>query len=382
MALLNFSTAPYGGEVQLLPQSRTQSRIRPTQLIFHSIVGSAFGAVNYFRGGVGVESTFVVAKSGRIWQLMDTERRADANYRANVRAGSVETEDNGDPDSDPWTAQQLAALQWLAVQYHRVHRVPLRQCPAWDAPGIGYHRLFLAQWSTVPGKTCPGDVRVRQFHRVLLPSIVAGEELDVPYGHWPADHRQALVRDVAAQVKWDVLGLQRLMLQFLAAGQFNSVFPGEPRPAWSRAAVSTSELAEQLRQLTEALAADGLPVTTPAPPDIRPDQDSDQDLDQGPDQGPGQGPGRGPDLDVDGGPVDGGPGGRPRDDVPPSTAEPPTTPEMPEPPDASESDPWSIADALQARLEDPNATEADTRAVNVALLARAVVLLRGQAAAR
>src|SRR5512132_3206725 len=141
-----------GVEHRLLPENRTQRKIRPTQLIFHSIVGSAEGAYRYFRDGTNLESTFIVAKSGKIIQLMDTERQADANFRANVRAGSIETEDNGDPDKDPWSSAQLRSLLRIARFYHEHHGVPRRQCPRWDAAGYGYHRLFPSQWTSVKGK--------------------------------------------------------------------------------------------------------------------------------------------------------------------------------------------------------------------------------------
>jgi hypothetical protein len=105
---------------------------------------------------------------------MDTERQADANFRANVRAGSVETEDNGHPDTDPWTAAQIKSLLRIARFYHEHHGVALRQCPRWDAGGYGYHRLFASQWSSVRGKTCPGNIRVRQYRDTLLPAITSG----------------------------------------------------------------------------------------------------------------------------------------------------------------------------------------------------------------
>jgi N-acetylmuramoyl-L-alanine amidase len=170
-----------GAEHRLLPESRTQPRIRPTQLILHSIVGSAEGAYRYFRDGTDLESTFIVAKSGRIIQLMDTERQADANFRANVRAGSVETEDNGNPDTDPWTSAQLRSLLRIARFYHERHGVPRRQCPRWDAAGYGYHRLF-SQWSSVRGKSCPGDIRVRQYRDTILPAITSGQFDDLGQG--------------------------------------------------------------------------------------------------------------------------------------------------------------------------------------------------------
>jgi hypothetical protein len=254
VALLNFSSAPFGGELRLLPENATQPAIRPTQLIFHSIVGSAAGALSFFRNSSNLESTFIVTKAGRIWQLMDTARQADANSRANVRAGSVETEDNGDPDTDPWTEAQLQALAWIARQYNRLHGVPLRGVARWDQPGIGFHRQF-PEWLGSP-KTCPGHVRVRQFQRVLLPAIMRGEDPDMPYGHWPADHREALVRDVAARVKHDAINLDRMLLQFLAGGQSNSVYPGAASP-WRTRSVTTPELDERLRQLLEALRGAG-----------------------------------------------------------------------------------------------------------------------------
>ena len=191
-----------GVEHRLLPESRTQPRIRPTQLIFHSIVGSAEGAYRYFRTRSSLESTFIVKKSGHIIQIMDTERQADANFRANVRAGSVETEDDGDPNTDPWTQAQLTALLRIARFYHEHHGLPLRQCPAWDASGYGYHRLFPNQWTVSPGKKCPGDIRVRQYRSILLPAIVSGR-FDRPGGGGggPARGDDAQVLSAEAQ-RW------------------------------------------------------------------------------------------------------------------------------------------------------------------------------------
>jgi N-acetylmuramoyl-L-alanine amidase-like protein len=188
-----------GVEHRLLPESQTQGRIRPTQLIFHSIVGSAEGAYGFFRTRSNLESTFIVKKSGHIIQIMDSERIADANFRANARAGSVETEDDGDPNTDPWSSAQLNSLLRIARFYHERHGVPRRQCPAWDAAGYGYHRLFPNQWSVVPGKRCPGDIRVRQYRSFILPAIVSGR-FDRPGGR-PATGDDAQVLSAEAQ-RW------------------------------------------------------------------------------------------------------------------------------------------------------------------------------------
>lgn len=181
MALLDLRHSPHNGEIRLLPESRTSSRVTPRLLIYHSIVGSAEGAYGYFLRSTSLESTFIVKLSGYIIQIMDTERRADANSQANSIAGSVETEDRGDPNVQPWTEAQVESMVWLAYQYHRIHGVPLRRAAAWDGTGIGYHSMWGApsQWTPSRGKTCPGTIRIRQFDDVVMPILErVGEEED------------------------------------------------------------------------------------------------------------------------------------------------------------------------------------------------------------
>jgi hypothetical protein len=156
-----------------LPENSTEPRIKPTQFILHSAV-DAPGATDlrrYFaRADVTVESHFWVRLDGTLEQFLDTERQADANRTANVRAVSVETEDDGKPDTTPWTPAQVATLVRLGVWLHKTHGIPPRVCPHHDAPGVGYHTLFGAPgpWTPSRGKTCPGRVRIGQ-----VPGIVA-----------------------------------------------------------------------------------------------------------------------------------------------------------------------------------------------------------------
>lgn len=194
MALLNFTTAPHGGRLRLLPESSAQLPITPRTLIYHSIVGSAQGAFNYFRDRSNLESHFIVTSTGEVWQLIDTQRRADANYQANRWAISVETEDRGDPDTQPWTAQQLDALAWIAAEVNRLHGIPLVKVPRWDGAGIGYHSQY-REWSPVV-KTCPGVVRVRQFHEVLLPRIVGGRTAQQQEDGMASDEYEALRQQI------------------------------------------------------------------------------------------------------------------------------------------------------------------------------------------
>jgi hypothetical protein len=159
--LVNFDASPHGGHWRPLPDSGHEPAISMRTVIHHSIVGSAEGAFQYFAGATAIESTFIVKKSGYFWQCMSLGEQADANFRANAFAGSIETEDNGHPDTDPWTPAQLDTLVWLSLEMRRLRpRIAHRKCRTWDDPGIGYHSLFPGLWSNVPGKLLALDTPV------------------------------------------------------------------------------------------------------------------------------------------------------------------------------------------------------------------------------
>ncbi|HKE98848.1 MAG TPA: peptidoglycan recognition family protein [Actinomycetes bacterium] len=165
--------------VRLLPDARSEPRITPRLIIVHTMVGSLRGTEAHFRRrDVVVESHFGIggptdgaSLDGAIWQWQDTGRQADANYRANAFAVSIETSDGGNP-SRPWSPRQLDALDRLIRAVARRHRIPLRQATRWDGSGLGWHVMWGApsQWTPV-AKTCPGPVRIRQFTHTVLPRL-------------------------------------------------------------------------------------------------------------------------------------------------------------------------------------------------------------------
>lgn len=164
-----------GAEWRPLPEAGAPDGYVKSQLIFHSIVGSAEGAYGYFLNHTTLESTFIVKLGGGIIQCMDSTDRADANGDANRSAISVETEDNRNPDAFPWTEKQMDALVDIGVWACNTHPIPPRRIPSPREGGIGYHVMFGAPgpWTGVRGKTCPGIVRVSQFNRIVLPRIIA-----------------------------------------------------------------------------------------------------------------------------------------------------------------------------------------------------------------
>lgn len=171
---------------RLLPESARQQSIKPTQLIIHSAV-DAPGPTRlekYFgRESVPFESHFWVPFPDETIQMMDTEVRADCNRRANRRADgtgalSAETEDDGKPDTTPWTDSQIDRIVAIAIWAHEEHAIPLVVCKTPSSPGIGYHTLFGAPsaWTPSRGKTCPGKIRIAQFYDVIMPRLEAYQE--------------------------------------------------------------------------------------------------------------------------------------------------------------------------------------------------------------
>jgi N-acetylmuramoyl-L-alanine amidase len=169
VTLISFAGSPHGGSHKLLPEWRSQPRITPVLIIDHSIVGSAIGAWWYFHDSTGIESHFIIrgrrsgSADGHIWQLMDTDRRADANHQANNKAISIETEDDGDPDTQPWTTAQLQSLIWLHNKLARLYpRIRRREATDCDGPGLGYHSRLGAPscWTPVAGKLLAPDTPI------------------------------------------------------------------------------------------------------------------------------------------------------------------------------------------------------------------------------
>lgn len=168
---------PGAKKLELQPESNTQAAIRPTQFIMHSIAApwDEQRMYEYWRDSTNLESHFGLDYDGSLGQFIGTETRADANYNANRRpdgtgAVSIETASNLQ-HTDAWTPEQIEQLIRLGVWLHQTHGIPLRKCQTADDPGYGYHRMH-GDWS-LGGTGCPGDARVRQFHDIVFPGIVA-----------------------------------------------------------------------------------------------------------------------------------------------------------------------------------------------------------------
>lgn len=119
----------------------------------------------------GIEFHFFIRDNGHLDQFIDTERTADANYKANPFAISVETEDDGRPDLNAWTPEQLATIDRLSRWLRDEHGIQPVLARTSAGGGHGYHSQFPMVWTPHKGKTCPGPLRIAQLKTVVLPRL-------------------------------------------------------------------------------------------------------------------------------------------------------------------------------------------------------------------
>jgi hypothetical protein len=191
--------------VKLIPHGSEDPPIEPCGLVYHVRDGVGDSLVDLFSDGRGIESHFYIRFDGKIEQYRDTGIQADAQLDGNrfefggrsVGFLSVETEGHG---AGLWTEEQIATLKRLTRWVLDNFDVPLRLCPAWNRPGIGYHTMFGSPGHWTPEKkTCPGPDRIKQFEDIIVPWLEAGapeEEPDMQLTDTIGKHTETTVGDV------------------------------------------------------------------------------------------------------------------------------------------------------------------------------------------
>jgi uncharacterized coiled-coil protein SlyX len=181
-----------------LPEFQSEPLITPTQLIFHTMVGTLAGTEGYFRDKTSIESHYGLGckrcpVGAALWQWMNLDRQTDANRTANVRAHSVETCDlhyttAANYSNPPWDGDQVAKLIALGRWECDNFAIPRRICPTPDSPGLGWHGMWdntrfelvdgSTPWTPSAGKSCPNPTRRRQLVEIIIPAIIAGHDAE------------------------------------------------------------------------------------------------------------------------------------------------------------------------------------------------------------
>jgi hypothetical protein len=161
---------PFADRRWLIPPGSNDPRITARIAILHTDGGNAENLGPYFDGpSGGIESHFHIRKDGYLYQYRDTDWEADANYRANPFAISIETQGTG---SEEWTSAQIETIVRLLHWLNSIHHIPLRICDTWDGAGIGWHIQFGSPGPWTPfSKVCPGPERIAQIGTTIIPTL-------------------------------------------------------------------------------------------------------------------------------------------------------------------------------------------------------------------
>jgi N-acetylmuramoyl-L-alanine amidase len=132
-------------------------------VVLHIAEGTYEGTISWCQNpSAEVSAHFVVAKDGRIAQLVDTGSQSWCQSAGNPYWLSIENEGHG---GDVLTDAQIEACVRILAHACQVHGVPLQLADNPSAHGLGYHSMGGAAWGG--HNSCPGDRIIAQRTQII-----------------------------------------------------------------------------------------------------------------------------------------------------------------------------------------------------------------------
>lgn len=136
-------------------------------LVLHIAEGSYEGTIGWMKNPVSdVSSHFVIARDGRIAQMLDTAVTAWTQAAGNGHWVSVENEGFS---TQGFTAEQVEANAKLYAWLLRTHGVPAQLADSPAETGLGWHGMGGIAWGNHPG--CPGSINVEKRPAILARAV-------------------------------------------------------------------------------------------------------------------------------------------------------------------------------------------------------------------
>lgn len=183
--------AIYPGAVQqLIPKWNKVKIKRHRRMNLHVAVSNAQTIRSMFARSNSACSHFYVAFDGTVYQYIDTKYRSASDLNGNDSTISVETAGGvTDPDGQPWTPEQFAALvdlwAWARDTHGIKNQVAKNTQTNDNSAGLSWHRLGVVGnfsdrpgilstsyqkggilYSKARGKICPGDAKILQIPEI------------------------------------------------------------------------------------------------------------------------------------------------------------------------------------------------------------------------
>lgn len=143
-------------------------------VVLHIQDGNQQGSISWFRNpSSGVSSHFLVPKTGRAVQIVDTADKAWCQKAGNTNWLSVENEGH---TGDVLTPSQVEQCAKILARAHRDYGVPLQQTDSTSGRGLGWHGMGGAAWGN--HTSCPGAPIVAQRGDIIgqAEKIISGQE--------------------------------------------------------------------------------------------------------------------------------------------------------------------------------------------------------------
>lgn len=132
-------------------------------VVLHIAEGTFEGTVAWCQNtSARVSAHFVVATSGAVAQLVDTDTQSWCQSLGNADWLSIEHEGRG---GDALTAAQIAADARILARAHAEYGIPLVPTDSTQGRGLGYHAMGGAAWGG--HYSCPGDRIIAQRMEII-----------------------------------------------------------------------------------------------------------------------------------------------------------------------------------------------------------------------
>lgn len=150
-------------------------------VVEHIAEGTYAGTIAWQRNDASnISSHFIVARDGRVAQMVDTATQAWTQVKGNPYSISIENEGYGGQSLTP---QQLEASARLLERAHREHGIPLQVTNAVGTPGLGHHSMGYESGVSWGHQFCPGEPIKAQKPAIVARALQISGGDDMPgYG--------------------------------------------------------------------------------------------------------------------------------------------------------------------------------------------------------